>query len=110
MARLESAVSAAILVLLTFISLILAAYASVFCYSFLKKRRKSQTKTRWPDGKLRWLDKERSPLIPGNFSAQPVQPTPSHSDDEEVRLQWHALFSLIQVVRVVVYIVVVVFA
>lgn len=70
-------ISVAILTLLTFVSLALTGYVTLYCYTHFKS--KSKTRIELPQG--HWLDNERKPLIPGNFHAETVQPNLSNFND-----------------------------
>ena len=71
-------VSVAILVLLSFISLILTGYLSMYCYSHYKLKEDKRLSL---EDFSHWLDTERKPLIPGNFHTETIQPVSPHSDD-----------------------------
>ena len=79
-----SPVSVAILVLLSFISIIITGYLTIYCYSYFKF--KEDDRSNIDDlKKEHWLAMERKPLIPGNFHTETIQPIsstqPSHSEE-----------------------------
>ena len=70
MGKNPDAISVAILVLLTFISVTLGGYLIMFLYGYFKRRLLKDVNTE----KTAWLDQERKPLIPGTISTQTIQP------------------------------------
>ena len=79
------AISATILALLSFISIVLGVCMFLV---FWRCRSTERKKTRWTNSpseiRTGWLRSERKPLVPGLFSAKIVQPTMKEDDTDQV--------------------------
>ena len=77
-------VSVAILALLSFITVILTGYLSMYCYSHYKNKEERKDSNRHTiSSSSSWLESERKPLIPGNFHTQTIQPAATKADENE---------------------------